>query len=99
MQRDFYWWTVIEDDSDLKPLVDACEGGGFLGWAKGGSRNEGGTIRRGEEDRTRITGFYGGLVWCIGDDLYALTDGKPNDGNPYDRRFDIGKDVGSMREH
>lgn len=93
VQNNFYRHQVLRNDEDKKPFVAACNGDGFLGWGKGSSWQEGGAVRIGEGDHVQITGFYGGLVWCVGDDLYALSDGKINDGNPYDHRFDIADGV------
>lgn len=95
IQRDFYPHRMIEDGEAKDTLADACGENGFLGWSKAGLRAEGDVIRRGDGEHRRIVGFTGGMVWCLGKDLYALNDGNFSDGNPYDHRFDVGKGVGT----
>ncbi len=95
IQREFYPHRLIEDGEAKDSLAGACGENGFLGWSKAGLRAEGDVIRRGDGEYRRIVGFTGGMVWCLGKDLYALNDGNLSDDNPYDHRFDVGKDVGT----
>lgn len=95
IQRDFYSHKVLANPGDKEFVARACGVDRFLGWGKGSGDNEGGAIRRGDGEAVRIVGFYGGLVWCVVDDLYALTEGVLDDDNRYDRRFDVAKDVGT----
>lgn len=94
IQEGFYTQKMYIHGEDKKPYVDACGGDGFLGWSMGGSSHDkGGVTRRTDGDRIQITGFYGGNLWCLGDDLYVLLDALKQDDNRTDRRLDIAKGV------
>jgi len=94
VDSEFYSHKVLLDGEDKKPYVDACGGDGFLGWSRSGMPHSvNGVTTRQDGDKIKITGFYGGNLWCLGDDLYTLRDALDRDDNRPDHRIDIAKDV------
>ncbi len=89
----FYSHKVLLDDESKKPYIDACGEDGFLGWSVSGSSYGVNLIRRNGRDKTQITGFLGGNLWCIGDDLYMLQDALERNDNRPDHRIDVAKGV------